>query len=348
MSNNEDQGKGVQSGGIKTEVTEAETIEVALLEKAIVSTETAEIKATVETERIEQDNIEVDTFEQSNFKENMVKEMNEIDAAGIVQGVGHQLRAARIARNMSIGEVSRQLRLSAKQIEAIEKEDFEKLHGRTFLRGFVRNYANLLQLDPAPILQLLPSALPTNLSRNITHQPKITPYSSDWQWNQRSSNRGRGLSTSLKMVLLILLSLVIYGIHQSIDWGRTSALNDEIETDISIKNESTNGQAKIALKLPLSPVVSTSNQNNNLDGNDQGILHFKFNDESWVEVKDSANEIIFKQINAGGMEQVVRGKRPLTLVIGKAAGVDLSYNNRSIDLAPYTSESEGVARLTLE
>ena len=44
-----------------------------------------------------------------------------IDAASIVQSIGHILRKARIAKGMSIEDVSRQLRLSVQQIEAIEK-----------------------------------------------------------------------------------------------------------------------------------------------------------------------------------------------------------------------------------
>lgn len=352
MSKNESQDKGDNSSGTKAEVTES--AELALPETTTLNTETAR------AERIEQSNIEEDTIKPGNFEDHKVgNEMSETNAAGVVQGVGHQLRAARMARSMSIGEVSRQLRLSAKQIEAIEKEDFEKLHGRTFLRGFVRNYANLLQLDPAPILQLLPSTLLTDSPRHITHQPKITtPYSSDRQWSQRTSNDGRGRSTSFKTVLLILLLLIIYGIYQSIDWGQVSALKDNIETDILIENESVNGQATRELQLPLSPVISTDNQSqslistdnqsHSLIGNDQGMLHFKFNDESWVQVRDSANKVIFKQINAGGTEQIISGKRPLTLVIGKAADVDLTYNNRLVDLVPYTSKSEGIARLTLE
>ena len=85
-------------------------------------------------------------------------EFNNIDAASVVQSVGHLLRNARMAKGMSIDEVSRQLRLSVPQIEAIEKEDFERIPGRTFLRGFIRNYAHLVQLNPAPLLQMLPAS----------------------------------------------------------------------------------------------------------------------------------------------------------------------------------------------
>ena len=45
-----------------------------------------------------------------------------IDSASVVHGVGHMLRNARMDRNISVEDVSRQLRISVQQVEAIEKE----------------------------------------------------------------------------------------------------------------------------------------------------------------------------------------------------------------------------------
>ena len=58
------------------------------------------------------------------------------------------LRDARLARGLSVQEVARQLRLSIRQVTALEEDDYSKLSSGTFLRGFVRNYAKLLQVDP--------------------------------------------------------------------------------------------------------------------------------------------------------------------------------------------------------
>ncbi|NSL54003.1 RodZ domain-containing protein [Uliginosibacterium aquaticum] len=58
-----------------------------------------------------------------------------------------QLRAAREARGLSLGQVSDQLKLTVRQLEAIERGDLSALPGSTFARGFVRNYARFLGLD---------------------------------------------------------------------------------------------------------------------------------------------------------------------------------------------------------
>lgn len=62
------------------------------------------------------------------------------------------LRLAREARGLSLHQVSDHLKLTVRQIEAIERGDLSVLPGATFARGFVRNYARFLDLDPAVFL----------------------------------------------------------------------------------------------------------------------------------------------------------------------------------------------------
>ncbi|MCA1979039.1 MAG: helix-turn-helix domain-containing protein, partial [Thiobacillus sp.] len=70
-----------------------------------------------------------------------------------VQGaVGKALRAARESRGMSVEDAATRLRLMHRQIDAMESEDFSSLGQPVFARGFVRNYARLLGLDPEPLL----------------------------------------------------------------------------------------------------------------------------------------------------------------------------------------------------
>jgi cytoskeleton protein RodZ len=70
-------------------------------------------------------------------------------------GVGTALKAARERAGMSLGEVADRLKLSIRQLEAIEHDDFQQLPGATFVRGFVRNYARFLRLDPEPLMARL-------------------------------------------------------------------------------------------------------------------------------------------------------------------------------------------------
>jgi cytoskeleton protein RodZ len=71
---------------------------------------------------------------------------------------GAELRAAREASGLSIDEVAQQLKLAPRQVQALEHDDYASLPGRTFVRGFVRNYARFMQLDVDGVLGLLPDS----------------------------------------------------------------------------------------------------------------------------------------------------------------------------------------------
>jgi cytoskeleton protein RodZ len=59
---------------------------------------------------------------------------------------------------LSLEQVAQQLKLAPRQVRALEEDDFAQLPGRTFARGFVRNYARLLNLDGEDLLATLPDA----------------------------------------------------------------------------------------------------------------------------------------------------------------------------------------------
>jgi cytoskeleton protein RodZ len=73
-------------------------------------------------------------------------------------GPGARLRLAREAAGLSLDQVAQQLKLAPRQVRALEDEDFAQLPGRTFARGFVRNYARLMNLDGDELLSMLPDA----------------------------------------------------------------------------------------------------------------------------------------------------------------------------------------------
>jgi len=283
--------------------------------------------------------------------------LNEMNSLGVVQSVGHMLRNARLARKMSIEDVSRQLRLSVQQIEAIEKEDYEKLPGRTFLRGFVRNYANLVQLDSIPILQLLPGSTPT------TSTYERTPIKN----RQISFSENREKSKNSQFIIIVILISLAAGVY-FIYGNNLQQLKPEDNSE-SVISEIKKDKDKTTIELPLPPVagiqsepksgtVSTQIEAINIPkvdtskttkiADNTGNLHFKFKTETWIKVSDSSGATLIEQVKSAGSEQVVTGKRPLSIVIGNIGGVSLTYNEKEVDIRSYTKKQDGTARFTLE
>ncbi|WP_265944035.1 DUF4115 domain-containing protein [Dechloromonas sp. A34] len=75
-------------------------------------------------------------------------------------------------------------------------------------------------------------------------------------------------------------------------------------------------------------------------------MRFVFDKDSWLEVRNRDNKLVFSQRLAAGSEQILSGEGPLSLVIGYAPGVKLYWHGQPVDLVPHTRGD--VARLVLE
>jgi hypothetical protein len=103
------------------------------------------------------------------------------------------LRAAREARGLDLRDAAQQTRISIGYLKAIEDEDFSKLPGEVFVRGFLKNYARFLGLPEeevmkrygelskprsAPVSAPAPDAPPVEQQRRDTaekHAPGMEP-----------------------------------------------------------------------------------------------------------------------------------------------------------------------------
>jgi len=61
--------------------------------------------------------------------------------------VGETLRQERLRRNVQLQQISDQLKISSRMLEAIEAGEYNKLPGGVFAKSFVRQYAAVLGLD---------------------------------------------------------------------------------------------------------------------------------------------------------------------------------------------------------
>ncbi len=86
-------------------------------------------------------------------------------------GPGQRLREAREAANLTLAEVASRMRLEPGVLELLEDDHYERLHGATFVRGYLSGYARLLDLPERPILEAYerhgygPPALVSELGR---------------------------------------------------------------------------------------------------------------------------------------------------------------------------------------
>ncbi|ODT75691.1 MAG: hypothetical protein ABS69_10390 [Nitrosomonadales bacterium SCN 54-20] len=156
--------------------------------------------------------------------------------------VGQVLRAARLERGLDVEDVARQLRFAPRQVTALEEDEYDKLAGGPFLRGFVRNYAKLLQLDEAPLLKLLEQAVPPPTAYVGRPLSEEIPFPSGVEYLKRNVLVGGGV--------ILAITLLGYAIYSG----------DEVpvarQPDMAMESEKDTGQP--AVSFPFAPQAPIS------------------------------------------------------------------------------------------
>ena len=110
-------------------------------------------------------------------------------------GIGTALRDARVTRNLSLAEVSALLRIREAHLEAIELEDFDQLPGNVYAIGFIRTYAQYLELNESDLIMRFKAAsVESGMADMVFEEEEETEQ----------------ISGALKISLLVVGALVVY------------------------------------------------------------------------------------------------------------------------------------------
>jgi cytoskeletal protein RodZ len=86
--------------------------------------------------------------------------------------LGRYLHDARVARGIDLRDAAQQTRISIQYLRALEEENFKKLPGDVFVRGFLKNYARFLRLDEAEAMRQYAEMVQKPLPVAVANQAK--------------------------------------------------------------------------------------------------------------------------------------------------------------------------------
>jgi cytoskeleton protein RodZ len=124
--------------------------------------------------------------------------------------VGETLRRERVKRNLDLEQISRELKISPRLLDAIEQEKFDRLPGSVFAKSFVRQYARLLGLDEdelaAEVQRQMEPQPTTPVAAETPRRPDIH-MSKVGQWEAIGDHRSSLWSwvPALGLVVLVML-----------------------------------------------------------------------------------------------------------------------------------------------
>ncbi len=283
-------------------------------------------------------------------------------------GPGQKLHEARMQARLSAEQVAETLNLSIQQIAALEENDFARLPGPTYVRGYLRNYAQLLGLQPEEIIESYASV---NGTYPATRPSTLTP-----EREVTTRDGAVRFATFLVVGILILLAVVW--------WQGRSSRSVPTESAIQMQEQSTDAKASVEqTQTPPAPAISaesadvaasqssppevserpvpdvsteppvadvlpqdstlTSSQPAAARDTAQLILHTR--DTSWADVRDASGNKLLYMLVPAGRRITLSGVPPFTVFVGNPEGVGVEFNGKYLDAAQFKRGL--VARFTL-
>ena len=282
--------------------------------------------------------------------------------------VGNVLRKKREVIGLSIDNIANQLNLDPKLIESLEKNDYVKFNIETYIKGYLRAYAKVLDLDGDTIINLYKESNPEKTPEIL---PNVKPKS------QRNSGDKSVKLFSYIIALTIALSILVWYQNNFLVQPPEENLNitniktyentniNGVDIDYKIINHTNSWQWPInkadtnyeSNNNVLEPVVSKTTQDkientadinevsehNIQQSNDTIVLNLT--GDSWIEIYDEEGGRLFLDLARSGKNYIINGNSPFDILLGAANQVSIEFNGSSVDIEPYIKF--GIARFTL-
>jgi cytoskeleton protein RodZ len=250
----------------------------------------------------------------------------------VVVSAGQQLRQAREAAGISIDDAAHALHLDRDVIFSIEADDHAALDAPVFIRGYLRGYAKLLELEEDEVLAGLTLAEP---------EPK--------EFVTLSARKEVKLGASLTNFLLwvmagivVLIGLIYLGFgdepatDEPLDKGQFVAPASRVAPVMEPQPE----DKSIAVQPEPAPEPVAPEQLLNY------TLSFSFSDECWLEVSDAESRLLYGLEKPGEVVSVT-GRPPFRLFLGDASSVTMQIEGKDFPIPKYSGAGKNTARFTI-
>ncbi|MBS1133991.1 MAG: hypothetical protein H6R02_1132 [Burkholderiaceae bacterium] len=257
---------------------------------------------------------------------------------------GARLRWERERAGLTVTDVAARLRLHPNQVRALEQETLTALPEAAYVRGFVRSYARIFNVEPGALLDDLASKIAPSSSSVVDGMTQQRDYSPVRAASREQTSR-RLVVVGAVLLLIVLGILGWYATRESAPRSTTgtvvpaaSAVQAPPPAPPPVTEPATALPAAVPAGAPesaalLEPIPPPP------------LLKLRFGGASWAEVKDAEGKVLHSQHNTAGTEFVIEGTPPFYVVIGDATKTSVEVRGEAYDLSPYSRQN--VARFTI-
>lgn len=236
--------------------------------------------------------------------------------------IGDTLRKEREKQRMTIQDIEDGTSIRASYIEAIENGEYDKMPGRVYAKGFVKNYANFLNLNGDEIVKQFISEV-SPATETVEQVKEVAPE------NKRSgfSVSGRRLEIENKfsanhlVAAIVVIALLVGGFFYTMKDSSTEIAQEDVTKTQEVKPTPPPEQVASVTPAP-EPAPAAPPK---VDGVN---LKASFSDDCWMLVTIDGAVVYEGVINAG---QVMdwKGNNNVNVRVGNAGAVDFVMNGQS-------------------
>ena len=281
---------------------------------------------------------------------------------------GEVLRKKRENIGLSIDHIANQLNLDPKLIELLEKNDYEKFNIETYLKGYLRAYAKVLDLDDDMVINLYKESNPEKTPEILPNvKPKTQRNSPDRSIKLFSYIIG--LTVALSILVWYQKNFLVQPSEENLKIANIKIHENTningVDVDYKIINHTNSWQWPInkaeknyesnSNELELVGSEKTQDKIKNIadtnevstyniqQSNDTVVLNLT--GDSWIEIYDREGSRLFFDLARGGKNYIINGNSPFDILLGAANEVSIEFNGSSVNIEPYIKF--GIARFTL-
>ncbi len=246
--------------------------------------------------------------------------------------VGYTLRQERERQNLTIEDVEEGTSIRALYIEAIENGEYDKMPGTVYTKGFIKNYAKFLGLDPdatvkefmGDIAELSAETEPPATEETTEQEPEKKP---EQQQPVKQDKKTLGYSIQHESNrfsgILIIAAVVLIAVLAGSAWSWLSNSDGEVA-----KVEPPIEQTQPVVEEP--PAENpTPVANANPAPADSVQVQARFNDRCWLLVTvDGA--VVQEGVVEGGQTLTWEGKDNINFRLGNAGAVEFFQGGKSL------------------
>lgn len=238
---------------------------------------------------------------------------------------GHYLQMARIEQRIRLEDIARRTCIGMDVLRAIESEDLDRLPAEVFVKGFLRSYAREVGADGALAVQRYVASVHAVEERSRFNRRLLVTGGRFW---------GKLAAALFLFAILATVSVMVVSggfsfLKRHSDPAPGKAVEPQKKTDAPANALPGNNVATQGSETPLSPSTSDSVETPLPQGT--YLLKVLAVEDTWMKVIADDNEPKRYRLHPGDRLEL-RALSGFNLLVGNAAGVQLSFNGKPVNL----------------